>query len=1385
MPHPSNINDHPTILQTADSILGLERSKWIYHERALAEKLGLSLGQLRGFVQSVGKGGGNIPPPYNEGVDLDSGGDDNILHLHRMKHGSRSTNNSDDGPDEDKPSLSHVMNGESFYYQVGRKDTRDKRIDINIQKELIRMVTGTHSFLDKFGEYKTTRQKIWRHWIEDTNDFYSALYTHDHLPYIAKHFHGLWNVEVPTGEEAISTATLELVKNEIVDLFVKMYIIPSSALDRITQRRRSTRNSIDTEIVPQQERAKRQKTSPISDGSSAMEEGGEDDEEESVVEAGRNEDLATRSDVTLNTFDVGNLKELWDGGNYEQVGVLEIAAIGAHARKDMRSVNAQIIQLGGTAVSIADYDAMKRIKKTDLVRKLKNFATLREYINSKLPCGMFHIGKDQLLLEYVNHGIRYTESSGECMNQEVHFISKHNSQPELRLDCANIIRHIINCFDIPLSKFPSLMNCFGVLLFGRALRLDEFPSVATIRLHIPRLTIIDRHNLAEEDRQTFGKTKNGFHVLWYLTTDDTVQLGNQKHHAVIRTGSYGREEEDDSSNEQDDDNNDIMQQKPRFIALTSKKAVGTDADANAKLNLEAILEEMHPDILANFGGATIDGAGSAGKEIEDTGDLVFAKCEERNGIVYLRNGVEVRMILLRDFFHKDNVIINAASVLFSGDPERGNSRQFHPLQLLQSIHDIHSPDTVSSQNIINDLLEGTGITYILTTNRERPQRWRVNGLFALRILEMMSIELDDGINLLTAWAREMQLVGGKIGPDSQWMKQTAGEIAVMAQSPAIKISLAFEAELVGQYFDITNYDHAMKGEFKSRSGFTTFGLPFLLLNFMVPFWTSAAADPAKYFPRTWKLIEKLEDETLKSLKKEQLQVAIEGGLEKMLKNTEEFFKAPLIFLLLPHPVEGPRIIRMMLKILSDCADFDLDLGYEVEDSDLIDIEGADGWGQFRYTEDTWPNEERVWYDILTSDKETIENLVHFWQQLGFARNVIREELMRLSKTVQSNRVPHSKHPMKDFKVEFPIIYEALTAAFGFCPSNSRIVEMLHAFVRECIEEQTPDEFLASKLRYLIDTVYRDREERREVFVERADPKAKFQKSKHCDRKKTQQMEGQQLCSSFEKYHQSILESLPVDVQEQCKICNIRDKGVTTSEKEYEESTRKAWQQKRTKKLLKNDLLSMNTITAEAIQKRTEHDKSWQDREARKMSEVTKAVATLKHFSSVTAKHGKFHEEVFNVLTHLGVPLDVLKKKRKTHLIKSDEVVSKYLKRVKQIAKDPSSNDLTDDDLSEMSEDDILKYFVNARRSTKLQEVTKKIEDKRKLLKDLFSVAAKEISPYYKEKLENTSTQSNDEIWGGEEEDASAPPSNTDVDGGADVADSDAEDSTDNEDSNNS
>ena len=239
MPHPVPC---PTIIQTAESILRIESSKWIYHERALAKSLGLSTDQLRSFMHSIGRSGG-APPPYNVAIDLDSG-DENMLNLHRMQHGSFST--SENKIHLDEPSLTHTVNGMSNYYQIGRKEARDKRITMNFQKELIRIVIGTHSLLDKYGEeYKNRRQQCWRDWIDGSNPITSALYDRDHLPFIALHYRKFWNVTIPPSIPVmeIPTAVLELVKKEIVDLFVKMFIIPSSALEQFTVLRRSTRNS--------------------------------------------------------------------------------------------------------------------------------------------------------------------------------------------------------------------------------------------------------------------------------------------------------------------------------------------------------------------------------------------------------------------------------------------------------------------------------------------------------------------------------------------------------------------------------------------------------------------------------------------------------------------------------------------------------------------------------------------------------------------------------------------------------------------------------------------------------------------------------------------------------------------------------------------------------------------------------------------------------------------------------------------------------------------------------------------------------------------------------------------------------------------------------------
>ena len=127
-------------------------------------------------------------------------------------------------------------------------------------------------------------------------------------------------------------------------------------------------------------------------------------------------------------------------------------------------------------------------------------------------------------------------------------------------------------------------------------------------------------------------------------------------------------------------------------------------------------------------------------------------------------------------------------MFFSGLPEKGKHDQYHPMQLLQSIHDIHSQNRELSQSIINKILaKDKQLTktqcvniYKLLTCRERKQRWKVNGMYGKRLLEALDMILYDGHNLITHWAREMHYIGGNVGNDSPWMKDAAEHIMTMS-----------------------------------------------------------------------------------------------------------------------------------------------------------------------------------------------------------------------------------------------------------------------------------------------------------------------------------------------------------------------------------------------------------------------------------------------------------------------------------------------------------------------------------------------------------------------------------------------------------------------------
>ena len=907
----------------------------------------------------------------------------------------------------------------------------------------------------------------------------------------------------------------------------------------------------------------------------------------------------------------------------------------------------------------------------------------------------------------------------------------------------------------------------SVYLLGRGLKEHEFSCTRTITLRMERLARIDREMLALVDRGTFGykASKHGFPVLYSITSDGTTHGKTDHHQAIIRTAAHP-------------DN-----KGKRYIALTSSSALSKTAKDNAKLNLKVLIKNIDKEVLPFLGSGTVDNASSARCEVVETFESLMDWLREHEMEEYTRFwGVDRLPVIIPDVFHIDNIAINAASLVFSGDTERGNFRFHHARNLLQSIHSLHSQNKTLSQQIIDRLLEQVVdpvavARYVLTTCRERPQRWRVNGLFSARILPMMDIILPCGKSLLTRWAWEINTLGGKVGgDDSQWMKEASNDVIVMSQSPVIKVSLAFEMELVTRYFDITHIHHAFKGEFGQRAGFITLELHRLFIDFILPVWMKARSDPGAIFPKTWELIEALDDAQLKATKKEQLQCAIEVALDKVSKNSELLFEAPLIYLLLTHPVEGPYVLGAILTcVVETGVDLDdVDSGMmwidDGEDLDMDLLEDLE-WNVYTYGDlEHMPPKMRVYYEQLRPNAETC---LRFFRQFGFARAKMKDELVKLLNEMrsQSNRRADSDTPLQDFKKEFPIIFDALECAFGYSASNSRIVEMLHSFVRSFYDPNTPSEFLDNKLRYLLDQEKLLKDERREMSEDRRDESLSWVEPKDQDRKSQQALIGTQLEDSGKQYLREVIEELfptPFD-QLNIKVRTIAKEGLTTVEREHAAATLQAYKDRRRNKLdnrrTKQINLDETQKTADDIM--TNHDKYWGSKKMREYAKIVEKVATVTYFKSVTA--GKdFHDEVRAVLPFIGdLPRDPKKPDQllgKTKLTTgAGNFIGVHLATIRSIAKGKAGNDLNDTDLSNMTEDEIMREFVHANRSANLAKLEKEIQDQHARLEAIYKTAtAAGIAPRFLKMMNEPVEVDEDDADGDDADDAGGDDAGDDI-----------------------
>ena len=132
-------------------------------------------------------------------------------------------------------------------------------------------------------------------------------------------------------------------------------------------------------------------------------------------------------------------------------------------------------------------------------------------------------------------------------------------------------------------------------------------------------------------------------------------------------------------------------------------------------------------------------------------------------------------------------------------------------------------------------------------------------------------------------------------------------------------------------------------------------------------------------------IKALSDEDLRTQKMDQLQAAIEAGLEKVTKNTELLLEAPLVFLLLTHPIHEPNVLCAILAVLHtikddeegeafDISDFSTEEGkcFEVNAEMMEDIEGL-SWATYNYAPDSMPEGMRPFLTSLSTTRRTCKH----------------------------------------------------------------------------------------------------------------------------------------------------------------------------------------------------------------------------------------------------------------------------------------------------------------------------------------------------------------------------------------------------------------------------
>ena len=369
--------------------------------------------------------------------------------------------------------------------------------------------------------------------------------------------------------------------------------------------------------------------------------------------------------------------------------------------------------------------------------------------------------------------------------------------------------------------------------------------------------------------------------------------------------------------------------------------------------------------------------------------------------------------------------IHHASYGAFGSPEKGNHREIHHHQLLQSLYDLNSRDTLYLQLLMDEICEKYQVKekIIIKMTKERVQRWLVNQRHAKWLLKTMSITVPNtDTSILLLWAIEVhsRFTGLK--------RTIAEDIMKMIEVPDIILALNYEAEL-GNYFEVTTKWHNHPGDFSIRVGFRMLEYSQLVFEYIRPWWTVANKSPKDCFPHTMAYLHnhfKAGEERNKRML--QIVNGINSGYTEMIKMVEQMLSPPFVFLSLLIPHGGPHLMKAILHVLS---------GMNEEVQVLRE----------KVIEQINVGESKVasWITILEEKKD---DLLSFFKSYGFVSNTpgLLQDIKSFCMFDYMYKVDGKNYEIKDLKKKFPVIFDLLWAKFVCLPSSSRIAEQMHSIL---------------------------------------------------------------------------------------------------------------------------------------------------------------------------------------------------------------------------------------------------------------------------------------------------------------------------------------------------